>query len=183
MSHKIPDNIFFIGFMGTGKSCVSQLVSKDLSYGLIDMDSKIEKRAGKPITAIFAEDGEPAFRDMETNFLRELQRDEIARFVIACGGGIVTRPQNVELMKSVGFVILLTASVDEILRRTARDRSRPLLQADDKRKRVEDLLAQRDALYKSAANLIIDTTGQTPEEIAEQIVNQLRAEGGSPSGG
>lgn len=173
MNNHYPDNIFFIGFMGTGKSCLSQLLSDKIGYGLLDTDAEIVKQAGRPISEIFATDGEAAFRRMETEMLQRLKADEIARFVVSCGGGIVTRPENVEIMREMGKIVLLTATVDEILARTSRDRSRPLLQTSDPRKRVEELLTARDSLYRSAADITIDTTGQEPEQIVTQLLHQL----------
>ncbi|GAB4316477.1 MAG: shikimate kinase [Candidatus Sumerlaeia bacterium] len=178
---KTPDNIFLTGFMGTGKSSVGRLLSDSVGYRLIDTDEEIVRRSGKSITAIFAEQGEPAFRDMETQLLRDMVRDEIAGFVISCGGGIVLRNENVALMKKLGLIVLLTASVEEILRRTSHDRSRPLLQTPDPRRRIEELLADRSPRYLSAADITIDTTGLTPQQVVKHLIRRFDTRQSSPN--
>ena len=104
--------IYLIGFMGTGKSTVSGYLHARFGLDRLEMDREIARRAGKSISAIFGEDGEEVFRDMETELLRELSQKE--NLVVSCGGGTVLRDENVRLMKASGTLILLDASAEEI---------------------------------------------------------------------
>lgn len=169
-----PENIVLIGFMGSGKTTVGKELHHRLGYPLVDMDQVIEQRAGKPITAIFEEDGETAFRDMETGLLRELGQSGEPRRIISTGGGVVGREENRELLKGLGYVVWLHAPAQLILERTSKNRVRPLLQTENPAERVRVLMAQREPLYQESAHLKLDTSGLDCGELATGILECAR---------
>jgi shikimate kinase len=169
-----PKNIVLIGFMGSGKSTVGRELHQRLGYPLVDMDQAIEQRAGKPITAIFAEDGEEAFRDQETLLLEELAASDSARRIISTGGGVIGRERNRVLLRRLGYVVWLHAPMAVILDRTGKNRDRPLLQTDDPAARAEALMAVRKPLYAGTAHLKVDTTGLDGGELATGILESAR---------
>lgn len=169
-----PKNIVLIGFMGSGKSTVGRELHQRLGYPLVDMDQVIEQRAGKPVTAIFAEDGEDAFRDMETKLLAELSAPDAPRRIISTGGGVVGREENRALLRHLGYVVWLHAPIAVILDRTARNRERPLLHTDDPAARIAELMEVRMPLYQEAAHLKVDTAGLDCGELATGILESAR---------
>lgn len=167
------DNIIFIGPMGAGKTTIGRALASQLKWDFVDSDHEIEARTGANVAWIFDVEGEPGFRDREEAVLDELtQKDAL---VIATGGGAVLRPINRERLKSRGTVIYLTATVEQILARTANDRSRPLLQTDDRAGVLTSLLEKRDPLYREVADLVIATGDGPPREIIAQVLAQIRA--------
>jgi shikimate kinase len=169
-----PENIVLIGFMGCGKTTVGRELQSRLGYPLVDMDHVIEQRAGKPITEIFADEGEPCFRDMETALLRELNADDGVRRIISTGGGVVGRAENRELLRKLGYVVWLHAPEAVILERTCRNRARPLLQTEDPAARIRALMEERRPLYQETANLKLDTAGLHSDEVATGILECAR---------
>ena len=165
-------NLVLTGFMATGKSTVGRRLAKRLGLRFIDLDTRIEARAGKPVARIFAEDGEPAFRRLERQAVIELSVP--AGLALATGGGIVLDPENLRDLSRGGLVVCLSATLDTILRRTAGDTTRPLLQHPDRRARVQDLLQQRAALYASIPHQIA-TDDLAPEAVVERIVSLYNA--------
>lgn len=170
----LPENIVLIGFMGCGKSTVGRELQHRLGYPLVDMDQVIEQRAGKPITAIFAEEGEPAFRDMETDLLTELNDPAAPRRIISTGGGVVGRAENRALLKQLGYVVWLHAPMAVILERTRHNRSRPLLHTEDPAARIQALMEERRPLYQASSHLKLDTAGLRCEELATGILECAR---------
>lgn len=170
-----PDTIALIGYRGTGKSTVARHASLRLGWDWVDADVEVELRAGKSIAAIFADDGEEAFRDLEAEVVAELCRRR--RTVIALGGGAILRPDNREAIARCGAVVWLTASVDAIVRRQAEDATtaarRPNLTKAGGRTEVEQMLAAREPFYRACATLEVDTQEKTPARIAEEIVAAL----------
>ncbi len=163
-------NIILVGFMGTGKSTVSRLLSERLSWESLDTDEEIVRMAGKPIPQIFAEDGEPAFRDWESEAVREALNGE--RRIVATGGGAVLREMNRQRMREGGWVVALTADKACLIRRvTAAAGSRPLL-AGDAEARVTQLLETRRHAY-DFAHAKVDTTDLSPEGVAEALLQGL----------
>jgi len=166
--------LFLIGFRGTGKSTVARLLAQALGWDSLDADAELEARCGRSIRAVFAEEGEAGFRDREAAVLADLcGRD---RVVVATGGGVVLRTANRERLRT-GTVVWLTADADTLCRRLAADPAtaerRPALaggSAACDRAEVEQLLHQREPLYRACANLTVDTTGRTPEEVATAIL-------------
>ena len=166
--------LFLIGARGTGKSTVARLLAAALAWDAVDADAELEARCGRSIRAVFAEEGEAGFRDREEAVLAELCRRD--RIVVATGGGVVLRPANHERLRS-GTVVWLTADADTLCRRLARDPStaerRPALAggvAADDPAEVALLLRQREPLYRSCADVTVDTAHRTPEEIACAIL-------------
>lgn len=168
----MPDNVVLAGFMGTGKTTVGKILSGRLRKKFVDMDKEIEARADKSISLIFSEDGEPHFRKMERELVKELAAGR--NQVIAAGGGIVLNPDNIGDFSRSGRVICLMASENEILRRVSLSNLRPLLEEGDRLQRIRNILEQRRPLYESIKDRV-NTTGLTPEEVAEVIMLMLKA--------
>ncbi len=164
-------NLILAGFMGTGKSVVGKALAERLAWRFVDMDELIVARAGKPITRIFAEDGEPRFRAMERELVRELaqQRNQ----VVATGGGIVLNPDNLRDFSQAGLVVCLSAAPDEILRRVGNSTQRPLLNQSDPAAAIRKLLAKRRALY-DAIPCQVNTTGLTVAEVVAIILTEVQ---------
>ena len=160
-------NVVLTGFMGTGKTAVGREVARRLRRPFVDMDAVVEARAGKPITRIFAEDGESVFRQMETDLCGELAGQDGA--VIAAGGGALVDPANREMLAASSVLICLQAGADEILERVGEVEDRPLLSVPDPGAEVRRLLAARRDAY-AAIPWQVDTNGQTPSQIADEIV-------------
>ncbi len=157
-----PRNLILIGFMGTGKTTIGMRVARSLGFRFVDTDRLVVKMAGKSIPTIFSESGEEAFRALETEALRSCVGS--SRLVISTGGGIVTREENRALLKQAGYVIWLRASPEAIYERIRRSRNRPLLQTPDPLQSIRDLLAVREALYESCADLAIRSDDLTVDE-------------------
>jgi shikimate kinase len=170
--------IFLIGPRGSGKSTVAALVAERLGLGWLDADELLESRAGQTIRALFATEGEAGFRRREADLLDELCRT--ASGVIATGGGVVLREENRLRLRQAGFVVWLTADVDTLWRRIAGDAAtaerRPNLGVGG-REEVAQVVAAREPLYRACADLVIDTSRQTPEQAAEAIVAALARAG------
>ncbi len=165
-------NIIIVGFMGTGKSTVSRLLSERLGWESIDTDEEIVRRSGRSIKEIFAEEGEPAFRDWESRVLKDVL--EQGRLVVATGGGAVLRESNRRWMITGGWVVCLTADKDCLIRRVtnaAAAGSRPLL-AGDAEERVTALLETRRHAY-DFAHATVDTSNRSPSEIVDLLVEWL----------
>jgi shikimate kinase len=164
--------VVLIGFMGTGKSAVGTELAAQLQYDFIDQ--LIESRQGRSITAIFQTEGEACFRRMETELAVELAAWD--RVVIATGGGFPLASGNIDVLRRGGVVILLTASPETIYQRVKNERHRPLLADRDPLSRIAGLLATRAEVYRNA-DIIIDTTGKNPLEIAMEIREELLGRG------
>jgi len=167
--------IFLIGYRGTGKTAVARALAVRLGREFVDADDEIERRAGKWIAAIFAAEGERAFRDLEARVVAELCRPR--RAVVALGGGAVLREENRQAMRAAGPVVWLTATVDTIVERLANDPTtadrRPDLTSAGGRDEIESLLAERTPLYRACATLVVDGDGKTPAQIVDEIAMQL----------
>ena len=161
-------NIILVGFMGTGKTTVGRLLAERQTMEFVDMDCVIEERAGKPISRIFEEDGEPHFRELESQLARELAKR--GGLVIAAGGGVVLKAENMKAFEESGRVVCLTASPETILKRVETDSGRPLLEGGDKRRMIADKLNARKHLYDEMP-IRIDTTSLSPEAVVKQIVD------------
>lgn len=166
--------IVLIGFMGTGKSSVGQLLAKQLGYRFVDTDQLIEERQGRSITAIFRTDGETGFRKLEAEMAQELRMAD--GLVIATGGGFPLNPENIRAVRDNGFIISLTATPEAICQRVAREQHRPLLAEGDPLERITTLLKTRAAIYQNS-DLTIDTTGKSLTEIAGEIIVELKKRG------
>ncbi len=171
-------NLILAGFMGTGKSAVGRLLAERLNRRFVDLDEDIEKREKRPIYQIFKESGEPYFRGIEKEAVKEVS--QLKDCIIAVGGGAIVDPENLAAFKKNGIVICLLASVDAILERTKDNPTRPLLNVPDPRKRVEELLKFR-APYYAKTDYQIDTTDLSVEEVAEKILEILKEISKEPS--
>lgn len=167
----MQQNIFLVGLMGSGKTTVGRLLAKRLGLKFVDSDYEIEARTGATISWIFEIEGEESFRRREVEMIRELTGQ--SGVVLATGGGAVIHPENRKYLKSRGTVIYLRASVSNILQRTMYDKSRPLLQTDNKRKKLEELSKQREPLYREVANIIVDTGKPNVHAMVQSIIAQL----------
>lgn len=167
-------NIVLIGFMGSGKSTIGRDLAQTLSYAQIDTDTLIEKRAGKSIPRIFAEDGESTFRAFESAVLQGIADDQLQGHIISTGGGIITDPGNRGLLRRLGYVVWLVVSPEEIHRRTSRNRNRPLLDNDHPEETIRTLLAERTPAYRETAHLSIETDNLTFPEVTAGIIDSAR---------
>ena len=164
-------NLTLIGFMGVGKSAIGRLVSRILHYDLIDTDEMIEQRAGKKISAVFAEDGEPAFREFERALVAEMPNWR--RKVIATGGGLGANVENIASLKTHSLVVCLWATPETIWKRVGHQSHRPLLQDPDPLARIRSLLETRAPLYKQA-DVLINTEHRDSREVADHVLHQFR---------
>lgn len=164
--------IALIGYRGTGKTTIAQELARRMAWDWVDADVEAELRAGKSIAAIFADDGELAFRDLEVEVVADLcQRD---RAVLALGGGAVLRDENRRALRGCQAVVWLRAGVATLTERIAGDATtagrRPNLTNHGGRTEIEVLLAQREPFYRGCATLEVDTESKQPAEIADEIV-------------
>lgn len=164
-------NLYLVGFMGTGKSTVGRAVAQKLGFTLLDSDLEIERLQGRTISEIFERDGEVAFRAMERQFVDSGHPAE--RTVVACGGGLVVQPGMLEILKAKGVVVCLHASIETILDRTARHRTRPLLAVENPEDRVRTLYAQREPVYKRCGTVIL-TDARPLHDITAHVVRAWR---------
>ncbi|MDP2167852.1 MAG: shikimate kinase [Thermodesulfovibrionales bacterium] len=162
-------NIVLTGFMGTGKTEVGRELSRLLGFTLIDADEEIVKSEGMSINEIFARDGEPCFRDIETKTLKEISKRE--NVIVSTGGGAVLREENMAALRERGIIVWLTASPETILARTSNDSLRPLLQVQDPLKKIRELLEYRMPFYKKA-DILLDTEGKSPLQVAGEIIER-----------
>ena len=166
-------NLLLIGYRGAGKSKVAQIVAERLGWHWVDADIELERRAGKSIATIFREDSERAFRDLETEVLRDLVR--LDRHVLALGGGVVLRAENRELIKKAGNVVWLTADPETIQARVLADPTtsarRPNLTTSGGLAEIQQVLAQREPLYRDCAGAVVETSGRSLPEVADEVLS------------
>lgn len=158
-----------IGFMGCGKTTIGIKLSYKLRMVVEDTDKMIENKYGMKISDIFAQKGEPAFRDMETSLLKELA-EKNRQCIYSVGGGTPIREENRMWLKQMGNVIFLRAKADTIYDRLKDDTTRPLLQGENPREKIENLLAHRKEFYEDAADYIIDVDDKSLDEIIKEIL-------------
>jgi len=166
------DNIILIGPMGSGKTTIGRQLASMLKKRFIDVDQEIEKRTGVSIPTIFDIEGEEGFRNREVSVIEELTGE--SNVVLATGGGAVLRPENRERLALHGTVVYLQASPETLFERTRRDRNRPLLQTEDPRGKIVELLNAREPLYLELANVVIETGQRSPLSVARDIVTRLK---------
>jgi shikimate kinase len=170
-------NVILIGYRATGKTTLARRLAERLGCDWIDADVEIERRTGKSIARIFADDGEPAFRDLEAQVIADLCRR--TRLVLAAGGGAPLRPESRQAMRSAGRVVLLTAAPETILARMSGDATtagrRPNLTDKGPLEEIIQLLDRREPIYRESAHLVVDTEGRTPDQLAAEILAWLDA--------
>ena len=164
----VPENLFLVGFMGSGKSTVGQQLAAEFGKDFHDCDRVLEERTGVDIPYIFEIEGEKGFRRREAAVLRELTRKR--GIVLATGGGAIVDPENRKALASNGFVIYLHAPAELLYQRTSRDRSRPMLHAEDLRARIDELLEAREPLYREVADFVIETGRRGSRRVVQEII-------------
>ena len=172
-------NIILTGFMGSGKTTLGKWISKHTGRLFIDTDKEIEFKAGCSIKEIFEKDGEEAFRQMETEYLKELAQSGKNNLVISVGGGTVLREENRKILGSLGTVVYLKASADELANRLRYDERRPLLQGkngEERKALIEKMLAEREPAYSEGAHFIISTDGVYFPRIYQIIYRKMKEE-------
>lgn len=164
-------NIFLIGPMGAGKTTIGKYLGQKLAYKFLDVDNEIEKKEKKTINDIFTENGESTFRSIESNVLRSIVSKD--NQVVATGGGIVTRKENIDLMVEKGKIVYLNLSIETQLVRLKDDHKRPLLkESTDIRTTLKNLNKKRNAIYQSIANFSVSSEGDH-NNVVNKIINKL----------
>lgn len=165
-------NIYLIGFMGSGKTTVSEKLGERLGIKVIDTDCYIEKKEGRTIKDIFKTEGEDVFRDMETDMLKEL--DSCDDRIVSCGGGMVLRSVNVRLMKKNGKVVLLDATAATIYERVRYSTNRPVLNGNMNIEYISSLMEKRRAAYENAADIVVHTDNKNIDKIVDEIIDKCK---------
>ncbi|MEM9351901.1 MAG: shikimate kinase [Planctomycetota bacterium] len=177
LESKAPSTVALIGYRGTGKTTVAQLLARSLSYDWVDADVEVELRAGKSIAAIFADEGEQAFRDAESLVVAQLCGRE--HTVLALGGGAVLRGDNRKHIARCGAVVWLTAGAETLVSRLEGDPTtrarRPNLTNRGGQQEIRTLLAEREPIYRACATHTVDTEGKPPAEVAAEVLSLLAA--------
>jgi len=164
-------NIVLTGFMGSGKTVVAKQLARLLGMKVIDVDTEIEKSTKMTINTIFEHFGEPRFREIETETIKQVSENN--NVIISTGGGAVLKQENIDAMRKKGIIICLTAAPETILKRTKSTRDRPLLLVENPLERIKELLESRRPFYEKA-DVMIDTERKTPLQIAEEIVEKIK---------
>ena len=167
----MSNNIFLIGFMGSGNSTIGRFLQQELNMELVEMDARIVEEQGMSINDIFAEKGEDYFRDLESRLVLDLNNE--GNTIVSCGGGVVIRPENVENMKKNGKIVFLSATPDTIYERVKNSTERPILNGHMNVEYIAGLMEKRRALYENAADIRIETDGKTRDEICKEIIDKL----------
>lgn len=171
-SPQITNKIFLVGPMGSGKSTIGRQLANQLGRDFFDSDHEIVKRTGASIPLIFDIEGEEGFRRREAAEIERLTRRE--ELVLATGGGAILREENRSHLAERGTVIYLHASIEQLLARTKKDKNRPLLQTADPRAKLEELMAQREPLYRQLADMVIYTDDRSVKSVVKEIMTRLR---------
>ncbi len=164
----MAQNIIFVGPMGAGKTTIGKQLARQLGRSFYDSDRVIEERTGANIPLIFELEGEDGFRRREKDVITELSNKQ--NIVLATGGGVILDPDNRDQITRQGFVIYLDAPLDQLFNRTAKDKNRPLLQTPDPRKKLEEILAIRDPLYREVADIVITTDGSPVRSVVNKLL-------------
>ena len=174
----IPGNVFLVGLMGAGKTSVGRLLARRLNKSFHDCDHEIEQSTGVKVSVIFEIEGESGFRAREARMLAELVLRR--NVVLATGGGAVLAAENRRMLSENGVVIYLRASPADLWHRTRHDRNRPLLKTADPQATLQKLYEERDPVYTSIADIVIDTGNQSVASLVQRVQQQLLRHGGRP---
>ena len=166
-------NVFLVGPMGAGKSTIGRHLARVLGQRFVDADREIEARTGASISLIFDLEGEAGFRRRESAVIAELAASD--GLVVATGGGAVLDPANRAALRQRGTVVYLHAPLEVLIRRTRRDRDRPLLQTADPRASLERIVLDRDPLYREVADLVIETDHRSVPSVVSEVARRLSA--------
>ncbi|PCF96964.1 shikimate kinase AroK [Vreelandella nigrificans] len=164
-------NLFLIGPMGAGKSTIGRLLAAELSRPFYDSDHAIQDRCGADIPWIFDVEGEPGFRQREIQMIDELT--QLPEVVVATGGGAVLREENRRALRERGTVVYLMTTVEQQLKRTAKDRNRPLLQCANREQVLNDMFAARDPLYRATSDITVRTDRRSPRAVVNEILRRV----------
>ena len=165
-------NIVLVGPMGCGKTTVGRQLANKLNQDFFDTDHEIINKTGVSIDHIFDIEGEEGFRQRESQILESLC--DMNNIVLATGGGVILLEQNREVLRSAGVVVYLSSSIEQLLRRTAKSKTRPLLENSlDRKKTITEIVNARDKYYREVATIVIDTTGKKMNEVIDAIMNDL----------
>ena len=166
-------NIVLVGPMGVGKTTVGRRLAHDLNQDFFDTDHEIIDKTGVSIDHIFDVEGEKGFRERESKILENLC--QMSNIILATGGGIVLLPKNREILKNAGMVVYLSSSLDQLMRRTTKTKTRPLLEnSTDRRKTISEIVEARDAYYREVASIVMDTTGKNLYEVINIIKQEVK---------
>ena len=170
--NNMKTNIVLIGYMGTGKTLIGQILAEKLGLNLIETDWLIEQQACMSIPELFDREGEIGFREREISAVREIAGENHA--VIACGGGLVLNRINIDRLQQNAVIVYLLAAPEIILKRVSGEAGqRPLLEVADRLKTIEEMLEFRAPFYERAADITIDTSRSSPDEVADKILSSL----------
>lgn len=166
----LPSLIVLCGFMGTGKSAVGRALSKMIRYQFFDSDRELEAKEGRSIPQIFEQEGEAYFRALEKETIFKLAQSE--NTILSIGGGALLNPEVFQLLASKGKMILLEATADEIAKRLGHENERPLLKGGNRKKKILELMKQREPIY-AQIQLKLDTTGLAVDEVVQRVYSLL----------
>lgn len=164
-------NIFIVGAMGSGKSSIGKLLAQSCQMQFLDTDYEIEQNSKYDITTIFEKFGEEEFRNKETGLLENLSRVE--NHIIATGGGIILKQENIDIMKKIGLIVFLDINLQAQLKRVKYRKHRPLLKNTDLEKKLKDLKSKRDPIYNTISDYIIDVSGKDKNTVVEEIKTKI----------
>lgn len=170
--YELTRPVFFVGFMVAGKTSVSRKLARTCGVASVDLDAYLERREGKTINQMFAEEGEEGFRARETDILREFSQRE--PLLVSCGGGVVLKPENREILKGPGFVVYLKVTAEQAYARVKDVSTRPLFRdLDTARKTINGRLP----MYEEVADAMVDTVGKSIPQVAREVRDILEREG------
>jgi len=169
---KLVQNIFLIGPMGSGKTTIGKQLAKLLKLDFYDCDQELERNTGASVSLIFDVEGEAGFRVRESRLLEQLTAKK--GVLISTGGGVICKEENRSLLRTRGLVVYLKTSIENQLRRLSQDKSRPLLQTEDRAQRLLDLARERNPLYDSTADLVFNTRDQSVHSTARELFSAIQ---------
>jgi shikimate kinase len=165
-------NISLIGFMGSGKSTIGKILAKKLGLLFIDLDRVIELDQEKEIRDIFKIYGEKYFRELETSVIKKIYRNK--NCVFACGGGVVTRKENMDIIRENSLVVYLNVSIPDIICRLKEAKDRPLIDVENKEETIEKMMKKRDVLYRKYSHIIINNDDDDSARAADKILEEIK---------